>query len=1100
MKNEYLSFRKTIAGIAAAFGVAALLTPNHVMAQENDLCANAIALECGDIASGSTAAAAVDGPATTCTESTFIGPDVWYTVVGTGLDITADLCGSSYDTRLDIYEGDCGSLVCVGSNDDFCGSQSQVTWTSTQDVTYYIRVHGWNGATGDYSLEIACEFAPCDNSTANGGDGQWPGNSITPDGNNVTNISTALYLGSEFSVLTGIVAGDYYRITHAGGAFITVREGAVAGPVIASGSSAVEFTAQSASDLYVHYNGDENCTLLGAGNGVWTATVQNLGNPPCDNSVANGGDGQFPFAVITPNAEGLVTTIATNLYAGSEFSQIGGIIAGHEYEFTHANGAFITVRVGAADGPLLGSGLSPLTVIANGTQNLFVHWNADQNCGIDATGSFLATVQDLGLPPCNNSSVGGQWPTAIITPDAEGAVTPISTSLYLGSEYSVLSGITQDAEYELVNSAGAYITVREGAVDGPVVASGFSPLTFTATSSANLFVHWTVDEFCATNGTGTASATVQLLIPCEATAGTLVADASPVTLVEGSATISATEGTAPFVPAGYSVLYVLTEGAGLVIIDAAATPSFTVTAAGDYTIHTLVYDPLTLDVTTVEFGVTTGVDVNGLLIQGGGEICGALDVAGAAFVVEEEETCDAAAGTLTADASPVTLVEGSATISATEGTAPFVPAGYSVLYVLTEGAGLVIVDAAATPSFTVTTAGDYTIHTLVYDPLTLDVTTVEFGMTTGFDVNGLLIQGGGEICGALDVAGAAIVVEEEETCDATAGTLTADVTPVTLVEGSATISATEGTAPFVPAGYSVLYVLTEGAGLVIVDAAATPSFTVDAAGDYTIHTLVYDPLTLDVSTVEFGVTTGFDVNGLLIQGGGEICGALDVAGAAIVVEEEVVVTCDATAGTLTADASPVTLVGGSATISATEGTAPFVPEGYSVLYVLTEGAGLVIIDAAATPSFTVDAIGDYTIHTLVYDPLTLDVTTVEFGVTTGVDVNGLLIQGGGDICGALDVAGAPIVVDEVVGLIEGMNGSLSVYPNPSNGQFIVELNGAEGVGTLNVMDMTGRMVYTEGVNFSGDFRHALDLNVVSGSYILQVLTAQGVVTTRLQFN
>ena len=113
---------------------------------------------------------------------------------------------------------------------------------------------------------------------------------------------------------------------------------------------------------------------------------------------------------------------------------------------------------------------------------------------------------------------------------------------------------------------------------------------------------------------------------------------------------------------------------------------------------------------------------------------------------------------------------GSATISATQGTAPFVPAGYSVLYVLTEGAGLVIIDAAATPSFTVTAAGDYTIHTLVYDPATLDLGIVQFGVTTGFDVNGLLIQGGGTICGALDVAGAPIVVEDEVTCDATAGT------------------------------------------------------------------------------------------------------------------------------------------------------------------------------------------------------------------------------------------------------------------------------------------------------------------------------------------
>ena len=48
---------------------------------------------------------------------------------------------------------------------------------------------------------------------------------------------------------------------------------------------------------------------------------------------------------------------------------------------------------------------------------------------------------------------------------------------------------------------------------------------------------------------------------------------------------------------------------------------------------------------------------------------------------------------------------------------------------------------------------------------------------------------------------------------------------------------------------------------------------------YTIHTLVYDPTTLDLSIVVPGTTTGFDVNALLIQGGGTICAALDVNGA-----------------------------------------------------------------------------------------------------------------------------------------------------------------------------------------------------------------------------
>ncbi len=123
-----------------------------------------------------------------------------------------------------------------------------------------------------------------------------------------------------------------------------------------------------------------------------------------------------------------------------------------------------------------------------------------------------------------------------------------------------------------------------------------------------------------------------------------------------------------------------------------------------------------------------------------------------------------------------------------------------------------------------------------------------------------------------------------ESCSADAGTLLADATPVILSGGVATISATEDVAPTVPAGYQTLYVLTSGSGLVIEQTNSTPTFDVNATGDYTIHTLVYDPATLDLSTITPGVTTGFDVNGLLIQGGGTICGALDVTGAPISVQ------------------------------------------------------------------------------------------------------------------------------------------------------------------------------------------------------------------------
>ncbi|WP_411896264.1 hypothetical protein, partial [Winogradskyella sp. A2] len=205
----------------------------------------------------------------------------------------------------------------------------------------------------------------------------------------------------------------------------------------------------------------------------------------------------------------------------------------------------------------------------------------------------------------------------------------------------------------------------------------------------------------------------------------------------------------------------------------------------------------------------------------------------------------------------------------------------------------------------------------------------------------------------------------------------------------------------VPADYSVLYVLTQGEGLVIQQVSTeAPEFTVAGGGDYTIHTLVY-PNGLDLSIVQLGVTTGFDVNGLLVQGGGDLCASLDVAGAPVHITNP-------DAGTLTATDSNVTLSGGSAMISATPNGDANVPSGYSTLFVLTQGEGLVIQQVSTEgPDFAVTEAGNYTIHTLVY-PTGLDLSVVQLGVTTGFDVNGLLVQGGGDLCASLDVAGAPV--------------------------------------------------------------------------------------------
>ena len=357
---------------------------------------------------------------------------------------------------------------------------------------------------------------------------------------------------------------------------------------------------------------------------------------------------------------------------------------------------------------------------------------------------------------------------------------------------------------------------------------------------------------------------------CPADAGTISANFTSACVKGGSTTIAATPNGNAVVPQGFQTIYVLTKGAGLVIEQVNSLPSFTVSAGGIYTIHTLVYDPSTLNLGIVVPGTTTGFDVNALLIQGGGTICASLDVAGAPVIVNDPD-----AGTLTAVNATICGTGG--TLTATPDSNINVPAGYSVIYVLTSGSGLVIQQVNATPSFTVTSGGLYTIHTLVYDS-TLDLSIVVPGTTTGFDVNGLLVQGGGSICASLDVAGAQFNVASPD-----AGDINPDQFLNCLDNGSATLTGNPQGNINVPAGYQVIYVLTRGQGLVIQQAGPNPQFTVTQTGLYRIHTLVYDPATLNLSIVVPGVTTGFDVNGLLVQGGGSICASLDVQGASFLV-------------------------------------------------------------------------------------------------------------------------------------------------------------------------------------------------------------------------
>jgi hypothetical protein len=128
----------------------------------NDNCSNPTLVSNGTYAF-STFGATTDGPnePVNCNFFSFtqIGQDIWfcYTATCTGT-ATVSLCGSTFDTKMAIYDGcSCplsgSSIVC---NDDFCTLQSQVAFPTTAGHQYLLRVGGYQSATGSGTMNISC--------------------------------------------------------------------------------------------------------------------------------------------------------------------------------------------------------------------------------------------------------------------------------------------------------------------------------------------------------------------------------------------------------------------------------------------------------------------------------------------------------------------------------------------------------------------------------------------------------------------------------------------------------------------------------------------------------------------------------------------------------------------------------------------------------------------------------------------------------------------------------------------------------------------------------------------------------------------------------
>lgn len=149
-----------LGGFSSAAG-AYVLNIGQIPAPANDSCQNAAPVTIDGLRTFDTTCASADGTASCGASNT--SPSIWYTYVSscTGT-VRVNTCGSSFDTVLSAYAGNCGAMSETACNDDAfdpaCASirDSRIQFSATQGSSYLVRVSGFNGARGAGNIRFTC--------------------------------------------------------------------------------------------------------------------------------------------------------------------------------------------------------------------------------------------------------------------------------------------------------------------------------------------------------------------------------------------------------------------------------------------------------------------------------------------------------------------------------------------------------------------------------------------------------------------------------------------------------------------------------------------------------------------------------------------------------------------------------------------------------------------------------------------------------------------------------------------------------------------------------------------------------------------------------
>jgi hypothetical protein len=197
------------------------------------------------------------------------------------------------------------------------------------------------------------------------------------------------------------------------------------------------------------------------------------------------------YGLATAPAGGTTVSITTCQFAG-EYATLNSVAAATNYESaTDLAGGYFTIHQGTSGGPVVGMGTTPLNWTSTVSGTYYVHLNTSSGCGSDISCHTSEVTHIIG--GCTNATAFGS-----VTAPNSGNTTQITTCQFAG-QYATVTGCAAAATYISTSSVSTdFITIHQGTPAGPVILAGTTPLSWTATSAGNYYVHYNTNSSCGT--------------------------------------------------------------------------------------------------------------------------------------------------------------------------------------------------------------------------------------------------------------------------------------------------------------------------------------------------------------------------------------------------------------------------------------------------------------------------------------------------------------------------------------------------------------------------------------------------------------------------